>query len=378
MPKDQKQSLTQIVKNILYFGSLLVIAVTGVYIIDIILLGKVWGGVSRPTFERIYYIRTVFILIFSVGLFYCFLVLNPSTASKTKSKELKKTSEIWAWISLSRAKRRIGIWAVIIFSTFFLYIFYHDSELFRDISSDQKFVENMSALFLFLASVIFFISGIKLHRIKRGFSDYYKIIAWLFSGLFLIIFMEEIAWMQGIFFFDTPALFKNNGQGEMNIHNYATYYFEVAYYFSTFLFFIIFPFFYEHRSTLERTPIISFFIPSRLMIYIGAMALAYNYDMWNNLYIQFSFFITLLILGYYAWFDKADNHQIILTVLIGIYFLSQVSFITMGYRITRTPAFKEYKEFFIPMTFFFYSLEILLRTNILRKGQHDSKPAKNK
>jgi len=372
MPKDHQQSLTQIVKSILYFGSLLVIAVAGVYVIDLILLGKVWSGKSRPTFDRIFYIRTVFIFIFSVGFFYSFLVLNPTTTSKIKSKELKNSSETWAWISLSRAKRRIGIGAVILFSTFFLYVFYHDADLFRDISSDQKFVENMSALFAIVASVIFFISGFKLNKIKEGFSEYYKIIAWLFSALFLIIFMEETAWTQGIFFFDTPELFKNNGQGEMNIHNYATSRFEWAYYFSTFLFFIIFPFFYEHRSTLERIPIISFFIPSRLMIYIGAMALAYNYDMWNDLLVQFSFFITLLILGYYAWFDKADHHQIILTVLIGVYFLSQISFLTMGFQVTRTPAFKEYKEFFIPMTFFFYSLEILLRTNILKKGRCSS------
>jgi len=102
--------------------------------------------------------------------------------------------------------------------------------------------------------------------------------------------MEETAWTQGFFFFDTPELFSGNGQGELNIHNYATYHFEITYYIATFLFFIVLPFFKERRSAFEQIPVISFFIPSRFMIYIGAMMSAYNYVSFLN-FIQFSLYI---------------------------------------------------------------------------------------
>ena len=100
------------------------------------------------------------------------------------------------------------------------------------------------------------------------------------------------------------------------------------------------------------------------MVYVGAMAMAYNYDMWNNLIFQLSFYITALILGYYAWVDSTDKHTRLLKVVFGLYLITQISFLMFGRNVDRTPAFKEYKEFFIPLTFLIYSIELSLRSKL--------------
>ena len=365
-------SLKNLIVEALYFFSLILAAIIAVNILDRMLLGYVWGGSSRPNFEMLYLIRTACVGV--VALFFISFVIfrNPVSQFLPLTNDSPKTNSSWPWVTLSKRSRQLGLLIVLIFSIFYLMVFFYDPLEFREISSDQKFVENFSALFSFSAFIIFLITGFVNHGLRKQGMEYkfYAIFSWFFSVAFFVICMEEIAWMQGIFFFDTPEFFKNNAQKETNIHNYYTYYFELSYYFSTFLFFVVVPFYYDHRPTLARTPLIRHFLPSRLMIYIGAMAAAYNYDFWNNLYFQMSFFISLYILIYCAWIRKPDKHLYLLTALIIVFFVSQLSFVLFGFRVTRTPSFKEYKEFFIPLTFLYYSCEIYVRSRKLVKSKN--------
>lgn len=363
MITEDKASLKNLTLELVYVSTLLAVAIAAVNIIDNALLGRVWSGVSRPNFESAYLIRTVLIAL--VGLLFFLFVTRynriPDIQPISSSDPL--SDSLWPWVTLSINKRKIGLISVIVFSFAYLAVFFYDPIQFRDLSSDEKLVENLSAIFSFVAFIVFIFTGFAFFTVRKIKSvyKYAAVLGWFFSLLFFVICMEEIAWMQGVLFFDTPDFFMGNSQGETNLHNYSTYRFELSYYFSTFLFFIILPFFYDHRSLITRVPVFKYFLPSRLMLYIGAMAVAYNYDMWNNLYFQLSFFITLYILIYYIWVKKADKNLVLLSILVSLFFLSQLSFVLFGIRVERAPSFKEYKEFFIPLTFLFYSFEIYLR-----------------
>ncbi len=363
MVNEDKASLKNLFRELLYVLVLLAAATIVVNIIDTVLLGRVWSGVSRPNFETAYILRTIIIAV--IGLIFVLFVIRHNRVPEivALSNSEPPSNSLWPWVTLSENKRKIGLVSVIVFSFLYLVVFFYDPIQFRDLSSDEKLVENLSAIFSFIAFIVFFFTGFVFFKIRKKdvVYAYSAIIGWFFSLLFFVICMEEIAWMQGVLFFDTPDIFMGNSQGETNFHNYATYRFELSYYFSTFLFFIALPFYYDHRSVITRVPVFKFFLPSRFMLYIGAMAAAYNYDMWNNLYFQLCFFITLYILIYYIWLKRADKSLILLSILIALFFFSQSSFVLFGIRVERTPSFKEYKEFFIPLTFLFYSFEIYLR-----------------
>ena len=360
-----KISIVDFLKETVYL-SLYIIAVVGiVYAADHALTGTFWGGGVRPNYTPVYLWRIAISAALTLIALVLFLVLNREGDAWPLSSE-PGTDALWHRVTLSRRPRQFGVLAGILFSCAFLYVFFDDPTLFRDISSDEKVVENLSALFSLVACAMFAITGFvnRRHTEKGEANFWYPLISWFFAGLFFVIAMEEIAWTQGVFFFDTPKLFENNSQGEMNLHNFATFYFEMAYYSSTFLFFVVLPFMNDRRKILPATPVVSFFLPSRYLLYIGAFAAAYNYDTWNNMLFQFCFFLAVCLLAYYVWIDRADNHRILLTLLVLCVIAVQFSFLWMGHRVTRRPAFKEYKEFFIPFAFMYYSFEIFVRSRI--------------
>jgi hypothetical protein len=354
-----------IIKNILSFSSWLGFSLLFGYVLNFLVTGKFIGGGGPPIFESIHFIKTIAIVLFSIGICYLFIKKNPIESLVPLSYPSTSSNIQWPWVSISYKKQQLGIAIVLIFAVFFLFVFMYDKILFRDMSSDQKIVENMSAIFAFFGAVVFGIITVKTYSLRKTKTSFYYLLAGFLALLFFVVSQEETGWGAQLFNFETPELFQGNSQGEMNIHNYATYHFEMAYYFSTFVFFIVFPFFYDRHTELARIPVISFFMPSRLMVYVGAMALAYNYDFWENPFFQISFFTTICILIYY-WIDNIDKHRGLLTVLILIYVSSQIFFLIFGEQVIRISAFKEYKEFFIPLTFLFYSQEILVRTKLLK------------
>ncbi len=97
--------------------------------------------------------------------------------------------------------------------------------------------------------------------------------------------------------------------------------------------------------------------------------MAYNYDMWNVPFMQLSFFITLFILFHYAWHMRAIDTSYLLPTLITVYVLTQVLFLKYGYRLIREFEVTEYKEFFIPLSFLVYSIDVLLRVKNQEKIQ---------
>ena len=94
--------------------------------------------------------------------------------------------------------------------------------------SEDGFFENMTAIFLFIAFVAFFLSAKISNKKNLG----WKIISFQFLlGAFCLLFLlEEISWGQRIFGWGTPDwMNKINSQHETNIHNICNKLFNTEY-----------------------------------------------------------------------------------------------------------------------------------------------------
>jgi len=83
---------------------------------------------------------------------------------------------------------------------------------------ENNLVETLTFIFLLFGSILGFILA------KSAFKKEMEIHIWMFIALFafslFIIAMEEIAWGQQLFKFETPETFKKiNAQGELTLHN---------------------------------------------------------------------------------------------------------------------------------------------------------------
>jgi len=343
------RSILLLISSLLTFIVALFIDLT---ILDISLLAE-----KPPDFGFWYLCRTVLIIL-SSGLFVFFILY----ASKGSKNSQLRVPESWR-------KQGLIISGVLFLSTIFLGIYLFSPRIFYILCTEGLLVESTSATLYFLNCFLFLYIASLLYK----HSKYNKIIhlttALLFACVFFVIGMEEISWLQQILSFKTPALFSKNIQGEVSLHNFASDQFENVYYFASFAFLILIPFLGERISILKQKPIFSFFWPSPFILFASAIMVAYNYDMWNILFIQLSFFITLFIIVYYAWSHiNMDYNPTFLFLIIAVITSTQILYILFGERFVRLWDITEYKEFFIPLSFLFFSLEVLQKAKIIRES----------
>jgi len=259
--------------------------------------------------------------------------------------------------------RKWTLWVVLTLSVGFLLLFLSNPVEFHRFGSEDHPVEILSALLLLAASAVFVVVIVKLNKAAGRRVLMLSAISLVFATTFFFIGMEEISWFQRVFGLETPELLKAGARDELNLHNLATDEVEIMYYSAAFLFLITVPFLDDVTRLFQRWELTSFFVPGRGVLMVGAIAMAYNYDMWNILFIQVAFFITLYVLIYYVWRDlRLSRLPLELLMLVAAYGLTQAAFLTLGSRSVRLWDVTEYKEFFIPLAFFFYALEILSRS----------------
>ena len=168
--------------------------------------------------------------------------------------------------------------------------------------------------------------------------------------------MEEISWGQHALGFQTPGLFSGNEQDEFNFHNWATNRIENLYYVGAFAFLVVMPclrLWYPRHFNHERFgPLIA---PPSVAL-IGALVCAFNYDMWNIVFTQVAFFGSLLALLLLALSSADRRDQILMLATIVAAIVAQGVFLLSGDRYERLWEVTEYKEFFIALGFFAFSL----------------------
>ncbi len=189
----------------------------------------------------------------------------------------------------------------------------------------------------------------------------------------LIMAMEEVSWFQRVMEIETPKLFESNSQYEMNLHNYATNYTENLYYFGAFVFLVVLPFIRSLFPFVLNNKYLKIFVARPFIGVIGTIACAYNFDMWNIIFTQITFFGSLVILFAFAIFSSVRNERYVILFTIVLITITQILFLVNGINFDRLWEITEYKEFLISLALFIYSLDVFLhikRTFLLEKSKN--------
>ncbi|NJC26282.1 hypothetical protein [Neolewinella antarctica] len=231
--------------------------------------------------------------------------------------------------------------------------------LFNVLSREDYPVEWGSALLLFASS---FLAAYALfaNPLIKAQSPFLKFMLGLLSAVFFIIAMEEISWFQRVIDIKSPESFAGNAQAEMNLHNFATNEIEYIYYFCAFGFLVVLPFLRFAFPSLGRNQFMNLFVPKPYVAVVGAVACAYNYDMWNSVLTQFAFFSSTIMLCFFAANASLRKDRIIVVGAIALLVTSQLVFLINGSNFGRLWTITEYKEFFIPLAFLVYSWDAFI------------------
>ena len=249
-----------------------------------------------------------------------------------------------------------SIFSTLCFSIIIICLFIYAPETFSALSLEDGLIEWASALLLFGSFILMATSFLKTRNVIRLSKTIWFSLG-ILSLAFFVLAMEEISWFQRQLEIDSPELFNSNWQGEMNLHNFATDKVENLYYFGSFFLLVILPFIRWLLPSITNNNYLKIFIPRPFIGVIGSIACAYNFDMWNIIFTQITFFGSVIVLFAYAVFSSNKNERYLFIFTILLIVITQALFLMNGSKFDRLWEVTEYKEFFIPLAFFIYTLD---------------------
>lgn len=252
---------------------------------------------------------------------------------------------------------RICILFVLVILVVFLLLFIFDQSTFNQLSFEDGLIEWASAYLLF-GSCFIFLLIFSTHFKSSNFSILDKLSMAFLALVFFVMAMEEVSWFQRVLEIKTPEAFSANIQNEMNFHNFITNPIETVYYFSAFVFLVALPFLRLLFPSALSNRYLRLFVARPFVGVVGSAACAYNFDMWNIIFTQITFFSSVVILLTFAAFscNKIDRSLILMTtcVIVG----SQYLFLVNGDNFFRIWEITEYKELLMPLAFLIYSWDV--------------------
>lgn len=327
----------------------------GAAILFIVALLMKMIGVGLMEFEgpmggNLYLIRTLLTLVMS-GLFVSgIVIMNPSRRQLT-----------------AKLSSQSSAWTVVMLSAFFALVLALDPGTYIDWAYEDGLVETMSATFSIMASLVFVLIFIELWRARARPRSVYLGGAAAMALLLFAVGMEEISWMQRVLSVDTPAALAANLQGEINLHNFDTLIMNIVFYTVAFLLLILVPFLDDQTSLFKKAGPVRFFIPGLTVLLISSISVFYNYKLWDTLFLQLWLFVTMFILAYYAVYARG-SFRLLIMALMASGIATQLLFFNQGHNFGLYWLGSEYREFFIPIGFLIYSLELLRRARWLRQN----------
>jgi hypothetical protein len=182
-----------------------------------------------------------------------------------------------------------------------------------------------------------------------------------FSAVLLFVLgMEEISWMQRIFALRTPEMLSGNIQDELNLHNLATNQIGTLHKLAGFAFLIFLPFMAGTAPVAMIGPSLSALVPSRCVALVAAPMAALNYNGWDFLPMQMATFLTVGIVLYFAlqaWRQGRLAESILCVGMAAAIVVAQFLFIAFGDQFARIWDITEYKELFIALGLFAWTVE---------------------
>jgi hypothetical protein len=340
-------------------------------LLDILVLKIPFFSASSPHLFDLYLVRLLLIFLCSFHVIQAVKLASlprtsvwadpyTSSAERLKSSVCSKFSEVRTSFPCSFFISSL----ILLLGVFFVALFLIYPRFFSIIAREHLLIETFSAYFCFFAGIVLLYCAFLSKRWPKGRKALLLFIIPL-VGLLFLMGMEEQSWFQFMLEIDLPEYFSSNAQNDMNLHNFATEYFENIYYFGGFLFLVLIPFLFK-KNIFRKSDLLDLLVPGDFAVAAGALAVAYNYDDWNVLIVQLSFFLTFFILIDYTWAGLRDRRVFWVTLLL-VFVVSQAAWLIFGYNFVRLWDVSEYKEFFIPLGLAIYSLEVLFRLRRLER-----------
>jgi len=264
-------------------------------------------------------------------------------------------SQHYFWLGSRTEKLLIA--AGLSISTFFAILFLVDPARFSDWSLEDGPVEWGSVLLLLGGSGVL-LAALAKTGLRNGSSPLAKVALALLALVLFVIAMEEVSWFQRQLGLSAPDLFGHNEQGEMNFHNFATNRVENVYYFGAFIFLLVLPvlrLLFAEVFVDMRTGLV---FPKPFVAIIGALACAYNFDMWNVAFTQVAFFGACIALFLFARRSRDQGTRIVVCCALILVLISQGVFLFNGENYSRLWEVTEYKEFMVPLGFVAYAIGV--------------------
>jgi hypothetical protein len=310
---------------------------------------EVWPNFSRGHLLR----SSAIILSISALCFSAYRYRSRLNGSATKGPDQLKWSAFERW----------SVSASLLTSLGFLILFLLKPFVFSALSLEDQPVEWASAAFLFAGSALFAAAFLK-SRGNRQLTLLIRVTLLLFMVLLLLIGLEETSWFQRVFNVSPPDKFLiGNVQSEINLHNFATNLTENAYYFGGFVFLVMLPFMRVLGIFPAGNRFFDIFIPRSYLIGIGALACAYNFDMWNIAFTQVEFFGSVAILLTCSAIGSKGFERPIFAGIALLVVVTQAVFLARGKWFDRFYEVTEFKEMFIPLGFALFALDVYRRVN---------------
>ena len=257
----------------------------------------------------------------------------------------------------SPSLERLSVLGTLLISSLFLLVFLIQPAVFSSMSQENYPIEAASAILLLCSCATSTLAAVRA-RAQASVPMVTTVALATLALVFFVIAMEEISWGQQIFDLKTPDAFSGNEQRELNFHNFATNRVENVYYFGAFLFLVVLPFLGVLFPASASQKVVGPLFPRPFTIPLGAIICAYNFDMWNILFIQVSFFSSLIVLSLLSMLSADKNEWIIVVLTLILLIATQVTFLTNGDNFDRIWEVTEYKEFLISLAFLAYSVSV--------------------
>ena len=360
--------------------------------IDLIILGDTQLlAEGPPRFDELYLIRML-LLAASGGLAVIGLSLTLKNSASTRSQTSEpqagpttpqvRRNKTTAWIYRVKAwlgQKNWAPWLLLGLGLGFVGLFLYSPREFTLQAREDMPVEHLSAILAILAGLIFLGVTRNLLKNRQAYSLLYPAGTLALALILFLLALEEISWFQRILDIETLDIMEGSLRDENNLHNFATDLVENIYYSAAFILLILIPFIADRMARTPRWRIFHFFAPGKFILLVSVPLMAFTYDMWNVIFVQWAFFVTaaILLLEIYRAIRAGRPSRLYLAML-GFLLLAQGIFLLMGDRFLRTWDVTEYKELFIPIALLFYAWEVWQKTRrplpVQQKSQSKTRP----
>ena len=256
-----------------------------------------------------------------------------------------------------------GYLLVCLSAVFFGYSAINAPLTFIDLVKEDSWVENFTAIWLFLAGILLIATAFRERRVL-------PLCIYILTGVaFFFAAGEEISWGQRIFGFDTPDSFMDlNRQHEFNIHNIAALraFMRVEYYGALIFCVVTYAALFCKKVMVLGVPLPSIPLVFAFMVMLSHMPIRYGSPFYVDLFISSPGTVLLLLFIIHMIFEKQTSLVIaaistMTIVLVFSYVYSANIDSDMVF-----PA--EIREYLFGFCCFLYSLELLLLGRVRQTG----------